>query len=295
MNAAAWKEGGKYFRHNGHNIFYRLDGSGEAVIFLHGFPTSSWDWEKVWPALTSQFLCVAPDFIGYGYSDKPHEYNYSILDQADLAENLLRELRIEKAHIFAHDYGVSIAQEMLARSQDRKRERIKGGLEILSVCFLNGGIFPEAHRPRLIQQLLLSPVGRWVSLFINEGAFRASFSEIFGKGSQPAEEDLKQFWELIRLNKGHEIYYRLISYIPEREKNRERWVNAIMNSRVPLRLINGPEDPVSGKHMADQYKKLIQKPDVVLLPGIGHYPQYENPDAVIANFLEFVRRKEEEE
>ncbi len=295
MNAAEWKENGKVFRHRGHNIFYRLDGTGDPVVFLHGFPTSSWDWEKVWPDLTKEFLCIAPDFIGYGYSDKPHEYNYSILDQADLVENLLRELRVERAHVFAHDYGVSIAQEMLARFQDRKRDRIKGGLEIQSVCFLNGGIFPEAHRPRLVQNLLLSPIGRWVSMFINEGIFRASFCEVFGKGTQPSDEDLKQFWELIRLNKGHEIYYRLISYIPEREKNRERWVNAVMNSRVPLRLINGVDDPVSGRHMAELYKKLIQNPDVILLAGIGHYPQYEAPEAVLRYFLEFVRRKEEEE
>jgi len=67
-----------------------------------------------------------------------------------------------------------------------------------------------------------------------------------------------------------------------------------MNSRVPLRLINDPADPVSGAHMAELYKKLIQNPDVVLLPEIGHYPQVEDPAGVLKAYLEFIQQKEEE-
>ncbi|MBL8020555.1 MAG: alpha/beta hydrolase [Leptospirales bacterium] len=294
MDAASWKDAGKYFKHKGHSIFYRIDGAGPALLLLHGFPTSSWDFDLVWGDLAARSLLVAPDFIGYGYSDKPHEYEYSILDQADLVEGLLAELRIAEVRILAHDYGVSVAQELLARFRDRKRDR-KKGLELISVCFLNGGLFPESHKPRLIQKLLLSPLGRFVSLFLNEGSFSRAFSEIFGPQTRPKPEDLEQFWQLIQYNKGKEIYYKLIGYLPEREKYRERWVNAMMNSRIPLRLINGPEDPVSGLHMAETYKKLIQHPDVVLLPGIGHYPQVEDPASVVKAYFEFVDHKQEED
>jgi len=294
MDAAAWKEAGKFYSFRGHAIFYRLEGSGEPILLIHGFPTSSWDWAPIWSDLAAKYIVVAPDLIGYGYSEKPVEYNYSIMNQADLVEGLLAELRITKVRILAHDYGVSVAQELLARFQDRKREKKKTNLEIQSVCFLNGGLFPEAHRPRLIQTLLLSPIGRFVSMFINEAAFKASFSEIFGPDTKPKEEELKQFWDLARYNNGLQVYHKLIAYIPERQKNRERWVNAIMNSRVPLRLINGPADPVSGAHMAELYKKLIQNPDVVLLPEIGHYPQVEDPAGVLKSYLEFIQQKEEE-
>ena len=57
---------------------------------------------------------------------------------------------------------------------------------------------------------------------------------------------------------------------------------------MPLRFINGPADPVSGAHMAARYRELVPNPDVVLLDGIGHYPQLEAPEQVLASFFEFV-------
>jgi pimeloyl-ACP methyl ester carboxylesterase len=61
----------------------------------------------------------------------------------------------------------------------------------------------------------------------------------------------------------------------------------MQTTRVPLRLVNGPDDPVSGAHMVARYRELIPAPDTVSLPGIGHYPQVEAPSAVLDAFLQF--------
>jgi pimeloyl-ACP methyl ester carboxylesterase len=73
----------------------------------------------------------------------------------------------------------------------------------------------------------------------------------------------------------------------ERRAHRERWVGALVNATIPLRLVDGPEDPVSGAHLAARYRELVPDADVVLLPGIGHYPQVEAPEQVVAAFLAF--------
>jgi pimeloyl-ACP methyl ester carboxylesterase len=294
MDLEQWKDGGRYWSHNGHRIFYRLDGSGQPLLLLHGYPTFSWDYHLIHGALSARFLTIAPDFIGFGFSDKPQDYNYSLVDQAALIEGLLTELRIDRVNILTHDYGVSVAQELLAREQDRTRSRKKGGLAIETVCFLNGGIFPEGHRPRFIQQLLQSPVGWIVAKLINEAAFRTAFLEVFGPATKPSAELTHQLWQVITHNKGHEISHRLMTYIAERQQNRERWVNALMNTRARLRFINGSLDPVSGRHMADIYTQLILNPDVVHLPEVGHYPQMEAPEAVLEAFLAFVEKRPEE-
>jgi pimeloyl-ACP methyl ester carboxylesterase len=57
-----------------------------------------------------------------------------------------------------------------------------------------------------------------------------------------------------------------------------------------MRLVNGPEDPVSGRHMANRYEEIVPHPDVVLLEGIGHYPQVEDPARTLRAFVEFVER-----
>jgi pimeloyl-ACP methyl ester carboxylesterase len=96
-----------------------------------------------------------------------------------------------------------------------------------------------------------------------------------------------EFWQLVSYNDGHRISHELIRYIEERRENRERWVGALQTTSVPLRLINGPEDPVSGKHMTERYRELVPNPDIVLLPGIGHYPQVEDPTGVVEALRSF--------
>jgi pimeloyl-ACP methyl ester carboxylesterase len=236
--------------------------------------------------LRDHFRLIAPDMIGFGFSAKPRGYGYSIAEQADIHEELLVQLGVTTAHVLAHDYGDTVAQELLARFEDRRRTGA-AGLDLRSMALLNGGLFPETHRARLIQKLLLTPLGPLLSRLSNERAFGRSFAPIFGPNTQPSREELAEFWQLVSCNDGQRISHELIRYIEERRKNRERWVGALQKTSVPLRLINGPEDPVSGKHMAERYRELVPRPDIVLLEGIGHYPQVEDPAGVVAALRSF--------
>lgn len=279
----AWRARGRTSVHRGHAIFFVEEGTGPALLLLHGFPTASWDWARVWPALTSRFRVIAPDLIGFGFSAKPRPYPYSLLDQADLCVALLAERGIEDAHVLAHDIGDSIAQELLAREREGRLS-----FRLRSVCFLNGGLFPETHRPRLLQKLLLGPLGPLVSRLVGRSSFGRTFAGIFGPDTKPSEAELDAFWSLVAEGDGARITHLLIRYMTERRVQRERWVGALQRTSVPLRVIDGAVDPVSGAHMVERYRQLVPRPDVVLLDRIGHYPQVEAPQAVLAAFLAFV-------
>ena len=286
-----WRDNGDALDYRGHKIFYALGGRGgadAALVLIHGFPTASWDWHHQWDALCKRFaMVVAPDMIGFGWSAKPKRYHYSILDQADLHESLMRSLGITDYHVLAHDYGDTVAQELLARRIERKADSRAPMLH--SICFLNGGLFPETHRPRLVQKLLASPIGGFVAKMMSERSFRKSFCAIFGRDTQPSAQMLDEFWQLIRHQDGSANFHKLIGYMAERRKHRDRWVGALQKSPIPLRVVDGLDDPVSGAHMVARYRELVPDPDVVELPGIGHYPQVEAPDAVLRAFLEFHR------
>ncbi|MFM1729893.1 alpha/beta hydrolase [Prescottella soli] len=254
---------------------------------IHGFPTASWDWHAIWPGLTERFgRVIAPDMIGFGWSAKPRGYDYSIFDQADLHENLLREQGVGSYHILAHDYGDSVAQELLAR-HDERRGAGDNSLLVKSVCLLNGGLFPETHRPRLIQRLLLTPAGSVVAAMLTERAFVRSLAAVFGPQTRPTSQEMHQFWRLFSHDGGYRNGHRLARGITERVENRQRWVGALQRKGVPVRVIDGPLDPISGAHMVERYRELVPDPDIVLLPGIGHYPHVEDPDATLNAFLEF--------
>lgn len=278
-----WYENGKAFHFGEFPIFYKDEGEGDVLLCLHGFPTASWDWVQLWEELTARFRVIAPDMLGYGYSAKPRGHNYTIHEQADMHEALLAHLGIEEFHILAHDYGDTVTQELLARHQD------KPTFDIQSVCLLNGGLFPETHRPRPIQNLLLVPVlGSIIILFYNRNSFGKQFNEIFGANSKPSEHELDEFWQLIEKNTGQRVIHKLIHYIPERTTYRERWVTALQKNTIPLKVINGVDDPVSGEHMLERYLELMPDANITKLEGIGHYPQVEAPEKTLNTYFEFL-------
>jgi pimeloyl-ACP methyl ester carboxylesterase len=80
-------------------LFVRQDGptDGKAVTIFHGFPASSFDWAGVIPALTGVgYRVTTLDFLGYGSSDKPYPYTYSVVEQASLVQAAWEDLGIDR-------------------------------------------------------------------------------------------------------------------------------------------------------------------------------------------------------
>jgi len=227
------------------------------------------------------------DMLGFGYSAKPDPHKYSIHEQADIVEDIVEQIGLKQFHVLAHDYGDTVAQELLARQNEGT-----GAGEWQSICFLNGGLFPETHKALLIQKLLLSPLGPLINKLTTQRSFDNSFSRVFGEGTQPSKEDLDSFWALINHNNGRHIFHNLISYMSDRIEHRERWVQALKDAKMPLALINGSVDPVSGAHMIAHYRDIVGEPNYLEeLSAIGHYPQVEDPQSVAKHYLEFLEEK----
>ncbi|MGC4009032.1 MAG: alpha/beta hydrolase [Pseudomonas sp.] len=276
-----WRAQGSDFTFRGHAVRYWSAGSGAPLLLIHGFPTASWDWHTLWQPLAERYRVIACDMLGFGDSAKPRGHDYRILEQADLQQALLQHLGVrEPVHLLVHDYGNSVGQELLARHEE-------GAFNLASLAFLNGGLFPETHRAVLSQKLLLGPLGFLFGRLFDRQRLAQNFAKVFGPQTQPSEAELDAFWELIRYNDGPRVMHRLIHYILDRRQHRERWVGAMQRTSVPLRLIDGPEDPISGAHMVVRYRELIPQPDTVELPGIGHYPQVEAPEQVLQHYLAF--------
>ena len=278
---AEWRAQGRGFSFNGQAIRYWMAGQGEPLLLIHGFPTASWDWHYLWQPLAQRYRVVACDMLGFGYSAKPRGHAYSLLEQADLQQALLAHIGEQRAvHVLAHDYGDSVAQELIARHQE-------GRLQLASCVFLNGGLFPETHHPVRVQKLLLGPLGPLLGRLFSRRKLAQSFARIFGPHTQASEAELDALWQLVAYNNGPAVMHRLIRYMPERRQQRQRWVTAMQATTLPMRVIDGAFDPISGAHMVARYRELISDPDTVLLDGIGHYPQLEAPAAVLEHYLQF--------
>ena len=299
MNAELdrWKARGRRFDYLGFEVFYVTEGAGPQLLLVHGYPFSSFDWLPIWQALTEHFTVIAPDMLGMGFSDKPVRYEYSVHDHADMHESLLAQLGVDECHILAHDLGDSVAQEMLARHD--RGEQSAPGFEVRSITWLNGGLFNETYRPRPIQTLLsATPLGdvaaRYRRVLLSNTVLEKAIGELFGPRTKPSAELLEQFQQIMDYNDGRRVTHKVGRFVLDRTRHRNRWVRAMRQTGVPMRLIDGPYDPNSGRHMAERYRELIPDPDVVLLDDeIGHWPQIEDPDAVVRHFFEFVQPLQE--
>nr|WP_059391194.1 alpha/beta hydrolase [Pseudomonas toyotomiensis] len=278
-----WRAQSQALHFRGHTIRYWTAGDTQAqpLLLIHGFPSASWDWHRLWAPLAGRYRLIACDMLGFGYSAKPRGHAYSLLEQADLQQALLAHIGERRpVHVLAHDYGDSVAQELIARHQD-------GQLQLASCVFLNGGLFPETHHPVRVQKLLLGPLGPLIGRLFSRRKLAQSFARIFGPHTQASEAELDALWQLVAYNNGPAVMHRLIRYMPERRQQRQRWVTAMQATTLPMRVIDGAFDPISGAHMVARYRELIADADTVLLDGIGHYPQLEAPAEVLEHYLQF--------
>jgi pimeloyl-ACP methyl ester carboxylesterase len=274
-----WARSGNVFRWRGHDIFFRAEGDGAPLLLIHGIPTASWVWHGVWPALASRYRVIAPDLIGFGLSDKPTRFAYTVMSQADLCQSLLAHCGVNDCHILAEDYGDTVAQELLARDTGT----------IASVCLLNGGIFPEAHRASLMQKLITTRLGRPLASLVMRRGFHRALSRLFGPETKPSAATLDALWTLLRHNGGRAIMPQLMGYRADRKEHRDRWVGALIRARMPLRFIFGTHDPMCEREMADLWRTCVPGGDVVELPGIGHFTALEAPAAVAEAYSAFRR------
>ena len=92
-----------------HFVSYVDEGAGEPVILIHGIPTWSYLWHRLIPVLSEQNRVIAPDLIGFGYSDKSDNFDRSIARQTEMIDALMEKMGIEQANIVAHDIGGGVA------------------------------------------------------------------------------------------------------------------------------------------------------------------------------------------
>ena len=155
---------------------------------------------------------------------------------------------------------------------------------------LYNSVVKDAHRPKLIQSLLNSPLGSVIVKVISKRSVDKSMRSIFGQCSQPSEQELEEMWQLISFNNGKRIFHKLISYMTERKRFRDKWLSSLTHAKCPIQLINGTADPISGEHMVKRFETLVSTNNILRLENIGHYPQMEAPEQVSGAIISFINK-----
>jgi pimeloyl-ACP methyl ester carboxylesterase len=275
--AAEWiAENDTLVSRRGHRIAFRRRGAGPTLMLLHGFPTWSYDYAEVASDLARDHDVITLDFLGYGASDKPNPYEYSVAESADIVEDLTAHLGVKSTRLVIHDYGGIVGQELVDRAN-----RGQLGFAIDSLIMLNCGIVYSAYRPTRSQKLLILPVvGKLLASRVSAGRVRSLLDAV--RGSRLTDTEFDDLWLGMSRQDGQKLWHLLIKYNAERQVHHRRWEAALASWDGPLHLVWGPDDPVSGRHVLQQAVKVLPQATVTELAGVGHYPQSEAPQAVAA-------------
>ena len=283
MTANDWKSKGEFITVNDRKLFV-IDTSSffssdnkiptETMVILHGYPTSSYDYYKVLPELSKHYRVIIHDHLGFGFSDKPLDYSYSLLDQADVALQLWQQLGVKKTHLLAHDYGTSVATEIIARNNNHELT-----IEIEKLTLCNGSMHIELSQLRTIQKLLKNKwLGKYVAKLTTYAIFSENLRNVYFDKTKVSNNELKDMWMQLEYNDGRKVIHKLSQYINERYTYWNRWIGALKETNLQTNIVWAKNDPVAVPAIARLIATEISNNKLFWIENTGHFPMLENPD-----------------
>ena len=283
MTANDWKSKGEFITVNDRKLFV-IDTSSffstedqvpsKTMVVLHGYPTSSYDYYKVLPKLSKHYRVIIHDHLGFGFSDKPLDYSYSLLDQADLALQLWQLLGVKKVHLLAHDYGTSVATEIIARNNNHELT-----IEIEKLTLCNGSMHIELSKLRTIQKLLKNKwLGKYVAKLTTYAIFSKNLRNVYFDKTKVSNNELKDMWMQLEYNEGRKVIHKLSQYINERYIYWNRWIGALKETNLQTNIVWAKNDPVAVPAIARLIATEISNNKLFWIENTGHFPMLENPD-----------------
>jgi haloalkane dehalogenase len=261
---------------NGLTLAYRDQGSGPPVLLLHGWPTSSYLWRNVIPAIARRNRVLALDLPGFGASDKPlgGRYDFEFFERA--IDGFLESIQVDEIAIGVHDLGGPVGLHWALHRPDRVRE----------VALLNTLVYPEfseavlmflkaCTEPELREQLT-SPQGLEAAMRLGLAEEGRLTDEVIAAVREPFEtDDARRALADAGIGLEPSGFEEIASMLP--------------SLRVPVRIVYGERDrilPDVGETMA-RVKRDVPQAKVTALPDCGHFLQEEAPAEIGELLTEF--------
>ncbi len=288
--AEAWLARGKHFSWSPAgesaapvNVFHVELGDADAPVMalVHGFPTCSIDWFDVAERLTPRYRVCMLDFPGFGFSDKPHGWGYSLRRDAELLDHYLNQIvGAQSVVMVAHDRGDSVSlihttNEVAGRAHTAVEHLVLSNANLfLPLSNLTDAQRLMLHNPELLDQLTpeLLAAGMGALMFTPPRA--PDDPGVLALASTFAHDD------------GVAVLHETIQYLVERSMDETAWLQSLAATAVPTTLMWGVCDTVAPIRAANYVwqEHLMFKPGrnaFYLIPGANHYVQNDRPDAFV--------------
>jgi pimeloyl-ACP methyl ester carboxylesterase len=269
------------------NVFHvELGDPGSPLLLLiHGWPTCSIDWFDIASRLSESFRVCALDFPGYGFSDKPPGWGYSLKRDADLVEFYLSDvIGADAGVIVGHDRGDSVALLLAARCAEGR-----SAMRLTHLVLSNGNIFLPLSNLTGAQRQILDAASwsRLAGALTAERLAEGMGASTFTPPRKAGDPDVAALSATFAHNNGVAVLHDTIQYLLERSRDEQTWLTTLADAPFPVTLIWGLYDAVSPPRVAsyvwNQYLMLGRSGNrLYFVPDANHYLQVDRPDAVVS-------------
>lgn len=275
---------------DGYNITYVDKGSqdSEVIVLLHGMPTSSYLYRNIVNPLAEKgFRVIAPDFVGFGGSDKPEDAKvYTLESQAARMQKFLHALNVSKAHFVVHDMGGLIAWEMMITDPDIFK----------SLLVLNSTAYVQGFNPPSEMKMMGGFMGGTMAFMMESRLMGPSLMEKFlsdymAHEERLSKEDLDQYWWPV-----HEGATYPMRFVAENFDNITSkfpvYQEQLRKFDKPAFLLWGEKDQVLNfKEISAQFQKDLRIPqnEISSVQDSGHFIQEDAPQVVVEKVLELTQ------
>ena len=270
-------------------ISYIDVGSGPAVLFLHGNPTSSYIWRNIMPHVASRARCIAPDLIGFGDSGKPG-IDFGFADQARYLDAFLREVGLDDIYIVAQDWGTALAFHYAARFPQNIR-----GIAFMEFFrpMENWESFHQRPEARELFKAFRTP-GVGEALILEQNTM---LEQILPRSilRPMSEEERNAYGAPFPDARSRRPILKLTRDLPIAGEPRETYSalqtahDALLASKYPKLLFFGSPGALVSPDLAQHYGRLLINCELVGLGAGAHYLQEDHAETIgpeIARWLE---------
>jgi pimeloyl-ACP methyl ester carboxylesterase len=275
----------RYVTIHGHRIAYRRSGEGPVLLLLHGIAGSSQTWIPAMELLQAEYTVVAPDFVGHGQSDKPPG-DYSLGSFANWMRDFLAVLGIERVTVVGQSFGGGVAMQFAYQFPDLCQRLVlvdAGGLGRDVNWALRLVTLPAAEY--VLPVVFPSFVRGW-----GDRAIR--FAERVGLRSVPVVEVWRSYRSLTESEYRRAFVRTMRSVIDPGGQTVSAMDRLYLAERIPTLIVWGALDRIIPVSHAYEALKAAPHSRLEVMPGIGHFPQSEDPVAFVEILKDFVETTE---
>jgi 2-hydroxymuconate-semialdehyde hydrolase len=261
------------FETSGGAIAYQDEGSGPAVVLLHGFPLSSYLWRGLIPALAARHRVVAPDLLGLGASDKLAGSPLDIRAQAGYVAELLAHIGIDRVALVGHSTGGGIAQLLVDGRDD-----VEALVLIDSIAFDR---WPAAGIGE-VQVVPADEETHEAAELVVRSALRLGTVE-----DQLADQDVEAYlapWSPPSPVDGLFRFARALDGLGLKQLER-----SMTSWDLPTLILWGEDDLFHPADIAERLNAAIPSSALGLVPGCGHFLPDEAPETIFPIISEYLR------